>query len=219
MPAQKDIGTVGKSKWTAIITRGPLLILTDPHIHRTASPSASAFFITMAMPTTDINTTAEASTITVEAEECMEKWSSWPQMIKAHEKRTGKTGCTRSIASHMRPQFQRRKAMKKILLLLTIFTFILVGCTQHTGPKEGVGTLLGATGGAILGSNIGGGKGNIAAIAIGTLAGAFFGQEIGRSLDRADQIAMDRMHSIHWNIPVVTKQPGGTIPIQATAVL
>lgn len=80
--------------------------------------------------------------------------------------------------------------MKKILLLLTIFTFILVGCTQHTGPKEGVGTLLGATGGAILGSNIGGGKGNIAAIAIGTLAGAFFGQEIGRSLDRADQIAM-----------------------------
>lgn len=80
--------------------------------------------------------------------------------------------------------------MRQVLVLLTIFTFLLVGCAQHAGPKEGVGTLLGATGGAILGSNIGGGKGNIAAIAIGTLAGAFFGKEIGRSLDRADHVAM-----------------------------
>jgi len=87
MPVQKDIGTVGKSKWTAIITRGPLLILTDPHIHRTASPSASAFFITMAMPTTDINTTAEASTITVEAEECMEKM----ELVATNDQGTRKT--------------------------------------------------------------------------------------------------------------------------------
>ncbi len=80
--------------------------------------------------------------------------------------------------------------MRQVLILLAIFSFLIVGCAQHSGPKEGVGTLLGATGGAILGSNIGGGKGNVAAIAIGTLAGALFGQEIGRSLDRADQIAM-----------------------------
>ncbi len=80
--------------------------------------------------------------------------------------------------------------MRSLLILLMIGALLASGCTQHYGPKEGAGTLLGATGGAILGSNIGKGKGNIAAIAIGTLAGAFFGQEIGRSLDRADRIAM-----------------------------
>jgi len=77
-----------------------------------------------------------------------------------------------------------------MLVLMMIVSLSLVGCTQHMGPKEGVGTVLGATGGAILGSNIGKGKGNVVAIAIGTLAGALFGQEIGRTLDRADRIAM-----------------------------
>lgn len=80
--------------------------------------------------------------------------------------------------------------MRNVLILLTVFVFLMAGCTQNMGPKEGVGTLLGATGGAVLGSNIGKGKGNVVAIAIGTLAGALFGQEIGRSLDRADRIAM-----------------------------
>jgi surface antigen len=70
------------------------------------------------------------------------------------------------------------------------FVFSLAGCTQPMGSKEGTGTLLGATAGAILGSNVGKGKGNVVAIAIGTLAGALFGQEIGRSLDRADRITM-----------------------------
>ena len=80
--------------------------------------------------------------------------------------------------------------MRQILVLLTIFSFLLVGCTQHMGPKEGAGGLLGATAGAIIGSNVGKGKGNVVAIAIGALAGAMFGQEIGRTLDRADRIAM-----------------------------
>jgi surface antigen len=102
--------------------------------------------------------------------------------------------------------------MKKMLILATICVFLATGCTQHYGPKEGAGTLLGATGGAILGSNIGKGDGNVVAIAIGTLAGAFFGQEIGRSLDRADRIAMGQNaqysleytrsnETTHWNNP------------------
>jgi surface antigen len=80
--------------------------------------------------------------------------------------------------------------MRKVPVLLIIIVFSLVGCTQPMGSKEGAGTLLGATAGAILGSSVGKGKGNVVAIAIGTLAGAFFGQEVGRSLDRADRIAM-----------------------------
>ncbi len=80
--------------------------------------------------------------------------------------------------------------MRQLLVLLVISAFLLAGCAQSMGPKEGAGSLLGATAGAILGSNIGKGKGNVVAIAIGALAGAMFGQEIGRSLDRADRIAM-----------------------------
>lgn len=102
--------------------------------------------------------------------------------------------------------------MTKKIILLLIITMLVAGCSHHAGPKEGTGTLIGATAGAILGSNVGKGKGNIAAIAIGTLAGALFGQEIGRSLDRADRIAMGqnaqyslehtRSHeTTHWNNP------------------
>ena len=81
--------------------------------------------------------------------------------------------------------------MKKVMvILLLILSLLIAGCAQQAGPKEGVGTLLGATAGAILGSNVGKGKGNIVAIAIGTLAGATFGREIGSSLDRADRRAM-----------------------------
>lgn len=81
--------------------------------------------------------------------------------------------------------------MKKVtVILLLILSLLIAGCAQQAGPKESVGTLLGATAGAILGSNVGKGKGNIVAIAIGTLAGATFGREIGSSLDRADRRAM-----------------------------
>jgi len=80
--------------------------------------------------------------------------------------------------------------MKKIIVLLSIGIFTLVGCAQQMGPKEGAGTFLGATAGAIAGANMGKGKGTILAVAVGTLAGALFGQEIGRSLDKADRIAM-----------------------------
>ncbi|NOY13527.1 MAG: glycine zipper 2TM domain-containing protein [Deltaproteobacteria bacterium] len=79
--------------------------------------------------------------------------------------------------------------MKRVLVLLMVFA-LLAGCTQRMGPKEGAGALLGATAGAMLGSNVGKGEGRVVAIAIGTLAGALFGQDIGRSLDRADRIAM-----------------------------
>jgi surface antigen len=91
--------------------------------------------------------------------------------------------------------------MKKFVALLVIGIFVAAGCSSHTGPKEGAGTLLGAAGGAIAGSNIGKGKGNILAIAVGTLAGALFGQEIGRSLDSADRVAMGQnaQYSLEYN--------------------
>ncbi len=84
------------------------------------------------------------------------------------------------------------------LAILSVMSLTLASCAPQGsgqggfqgiggyGPKQTVGGLAGAATGAIVGSNIGGGKGNIAAIALGTLLGAAIGGEIGASLDRAD---------------------------------
>lgn len=82
--------------------------------------------------------------------------------------------------------------MKKIIVILAATVLVLSGCAAGTGPKEGAGTLIGAGTGALLGSHVGSGKGRLVAVAIGTLAGAMIGQDIGRSLDKADQIAMQQ---------------------------
>jgi surface antigen len=82
--------------------------------------------------------------------------------------------------------------MKKLVALVAVGALILAGCAAGTGPKEGAGTLIGAGSGALIGSQFGSGKGRLVAVAIGTLAGAMVGQDIGRSLDRADQIAMQQ---------------------------
>ena len=72
--------------------------------------------------------------------------------------------------------------------LIVAFSVPLSSCT-----KEESGTLLGAIGGAAVGSAIGGhGTGRVVAIAGGTLAGAYIGKEAGKSLDRADRQAMQR---------------------------
>lgn len=62
----------------------------------------------------------------------------------------------------------------------------LAACGQGR-EKETVGTVAGAGLGALLGSQLGSGKGKLAAIAFGTLAGAWAGSEIGKSLDAADK--------------------------------
>lgn len=60
------------------------------------------------------------------------------------------------------------------------------------GPKQTGGTLIGAAAGGLLGAQVGHGGGRLAAVAIGTLGGALIGSEIGKSLDRADRIAMEQ---------------------------
>ncbi len=82
--------------------------------------------------------------------------------------------------------------MKRMLAILLVVAMVLAGCAPSMGPKETGGTLIGAAGGAAIGSQIGSGTGRIVAVAIGTLAGALIGQGVGQSLDRADQLAMER---------------------------
>src|SRR3546814_10113342 len=82
--------------------------------------------------------------------------------------------------------------VKKIAAFL-FATFLIAGCQQGgpgiggMGQKETGGTLVGAGLGALVGSQIGGGTGQLAAVALGTLTGAYFGSEVGKSLDRADK--------------------------------
>jgi surface antigen len=53
--------------------------------------------------------------------------------------------------------------------------------------EENIGRAVGAAAGALLGSQIGGGRGKLAAVAIGTLAGYWLGGEIGRALSQRDR--------------------------------
>ena len=83
----------------------------------------------------------------------------------------------------------RAFVMKRLVSLIAVV--LLVGaCAGNQGQKQTGGTLLGAGLGALAGSQIGSGSGQLAAVAIGALAGAFVGGEVGKSLDRADRIAM-----------------------------
>jgi surface antigen len=62
----------------------------------------------------------------------------------------------------------------------------------QNNPKTTAGTLVGAGGGALIGSQFGGGKGQLVTTALGALAGAWAGSEVGKSLDRADRLEMQR---------------------------
>ena len=76
---------------------------------------------------------------------------------------------------------------------------LLAGCADMEGnPKQTLGTLGGAGLGALIGSQIGGGKGQLAAVAMGTLGGAWAGSEIGKSLDKADKLYEQR--NARWKV-------------------
>ncbi len=80
--------------------------------------------------------------------------------------------------------------MRKIVVLPLVAAFVLAGCATM-GPKEQAGTVVGGVGGALIGSQFGGGTGRLVGVAVGTLAGALIGGEIGRSLDANDRRMME----------------------------
>jgi len=61
------------------------------------------------------------------------------------------------------------------------------GYGSDYGTKETLGTLTGAALGGWAGSNIGSGKGQLAATAAGVVLGGLIGNQIGRGLDQVDQ--------------------------------
>ena len=81
--------------------------------------------------------------------------------------------------------------MKKIIVMLILFTcsFSLMGCANVS--KQDVGVVTGGVAGGLLGSTVGQGNGRLLAIAAGTLAGAFIGGQIGKSMDETDRLKMN----------------------------
>jgi len=75
----------------------------------------------------------------------------------------------------------------KLVIVLVLTAFVTACAQGQNNQKQTLGTLLGAGAGALLGSQVGGGKGKLAAVAIGALGGAFLGMELGKSLDAADR--------------------------------
>ncbi|MCA1906850.1 MAG: glycine zipper 2TM domain-containing protein [Magnetospirillum sp.] len=82
--------------------------------------------------------------------------------------------------------------MRKGLFIAAALVLGLSACAQPGGNGFGIskstgGAILGGAGGALAGSQFGGGKGKLATTALGTLLGAWIGSEAGASMDRADQ--------------------------------
>ena len=91
---------------------------------------------------------------------------------------------------------RRTRATVATAMALVVAAGLLGACVSNGqngyGMKQGAGTLLGAGLGGLAGSKFGGGKGQLAMVAAGTLLGGFLGNEIGASLDRADQAYLSR---------------------------
>ncbi len=82
---------------------------------------------------------------------------------------------------------------------------LMLGACANNGQgrqKEAGGTLVGAGLGALAGSQVGSGKGQLAAVAIGALTGAFLGNQVGRSLDKADRMYASRAQTTAHTAPV-----------------
>ena len=83
----------------------------------------------------------------------------------------------------------KKQIMNTLAILLS--ALMLAGCGADIG-KEEIGALVGAGLGGLAGSFIGDGGGRLVAVGVGTMLGAIMGSEVGKSLDRADRLAMQQ---------------------------
>lgn len=94
---------------------------------------------------------------------------------------------------------------------------IVLACAPTTNEagkvkKADVGTVGGALIGGLLGSQVGKGSGNAAAVAVGALAGGFIGHSVGKEMDAEDLRAMrgSQQNALEYaktNQKVVWKNP------------
>jgi surface antigen len=103
----------------------------------------------------------------------------------------------------MMPKTTNAKTPGRLLAAMLAAAFILSGCnTSGYDGKQTIGSILGAALGGLAGSEIGGGRGQLVAVAVGTALGGMIGKEIGKSLDDADRAAMSRAENQALTAPV-----------------
>ena len=98
------------------------------------------------------------------------------------------------------------KTKMSVSVALSLLTLLLLtGCNP---TKQDIGTLVGAGGGAFIGSQIGSGTGQLAAVAIGALLGGYIGGSIGQDMDELDQYKTQQVletsptgSTVAWNNP------------------
>jgi surface antigen len=86
-----------------------------------------------------------------------------------------------------------RTAISRLALATLVVALALpIAAPAHAFDKEGMGTLLGAGLGGLLGNQFGGGSTKVITTSIGVFAGGLAGRSIGGSLDRADRAHYNR---------------------------
>ena len=80
----------------------------------------------------------------------------------------------------------KNELIRKVSGIVAILAF-LMGCTGNYATKENVETLTGAAVGDV-GSQTGGGEGQLAATAAGAIAGTLLGGTVGKSMDEVDRM-------------------------------
>ncbi len=103
--------------------------------------------------------------------------------------------------------------MSRRVIASLVLTLFLAACANQGGGgygssgmpqanKQNVGGLAGAVLGGLAGSTMGKGKGQLWTTGAGVLVGALVGSEIGKSLDRADQMYAQRAFGQATTAPV-----------------
>jgi surface antigen len=100
----------------------------------------------------------------------------------------------------------------KNLSIAAAALLMLAACDSQnpnsTLNKSNTGTVIGAVGGGLLGSQVGKGSGRLIGVGVGTLLGAALGNQVGSSLDRADMAYYNNTSQR----ALETAQPGQSLP-------
>lgn len=93
--------------------------------------------------------------------------------------------------------------IRKSVMAVLAASFLLCACqTDNWGGGETLGTLGGAAGGGLIGSQIGKGSGNAAATLAGVLIGGFIGNQAGGMVDDADRRRAESAEKRAYTAPV-----------------
>ena len=110
--------------------------------------------------------------------------------------------------------------MKKFSVLAALMIPLALGLTAcGSGPREDMGTIVGAVAGGAIGNQFGKGDGKVAATIAGIVIGGIVGSDIGRSLDENDRRRASELPNLGpLKVAVREKPASGAIPIAVIMV-